>query len=215
MRLDLSPHDSLPMNGPGRCQNGNLHLSEVLLTVFEPGTLSGKPIRITRATADFNQDGWSVEHARDGNSKTAWGIHPAEGQPHHAVFELAQPLELAAGGALTITLRQLRGGSHLIGAFRLSVTDAPAAQTVALPGDVEQALKTAATGRTHEQQLTLAAHVVKLAVKSELSRLPAQSTVYAVGTSVAIPTGNGNSQPASIKTPKVVHLLHRGDIGQP
>ena len=215
LRLDLYPHDSLPMKGPGRCQNGNLHLSEVLLTVFEPGTLSGKPVPIARATADFNQDGWSVEHAVDGNSKTAWGIHPAVGQPHHAVFEFAQPLELAAGTALTITLRQLHGGSHLIGAFRLSVTDASATQTVALPGDVEHALKTAASGRTQEQQLTLAAHVVRLAVESELSRLPAQSTVYAVGTSVAIPTGNGNYQPASIGAPKVVHLLQRGDIGQP
>ena len=44
--------------------------------------------------------------------------------------------------------------------------------------------------------------MVKLAVESELSRLPAQSTVYAVGTSVAIPTGNGNYQPASIGAPK-------------
>jgi hypothetical protein len=215
LRLDLYPHDSLPMKGPGRCQNGNLHLSEVLLTVFEPGTLSGKPVPIARATADFNQDDWSVEHAVDGNAKTAWGIHPAVGQPHHAVFELAQPLELAAGASLTITLRQLHGGAHLIGAFRLSATDAPAAQAVALPGDLEQTWKAAASGRTPEQQLTLAAHVVKLAVAAELSRLPAQSTVYAVGASVAIPTGNGNYQPASIGTPKVVHVLQRGDIGQP
>jgi hypothetical protein len=215
LRLDLYPHDSLPMKGPGRCQNGNLHLSEVLLTVFEPGAEQGKPIPIARATADFNQDGWSVEHAVDGIAQTAWGIHPAVGRPHHAVFELAQPLEPVAGSVLTISLRQLHGGSHLIGAFRLSVTDAPLAQAIALPEDVEHALKTAAVDRTQEQQLTLAAHVVTLAVESELSRLPAQSTVYAVGTSVAIPAGNGTYQPAGIAVPKVVHVLHRGDIGQP
>ena len=117
-----APHDSLPMNGPGRCHNGNLHLSEVLADRFRAGDALWQTRPDRRATADFNQDGWSVEHAVDGNSKTAWGIHPAVGQPHQAVFEFAQPLELAAGTALTIRLRQLHGGSHLIGAFRLSVT---------------------------------------------------------------------------------------------
>ena len=139
LRLDLYPHDSLPMNGPGRCQNGNLHLSELSLTVFEPGVLAGRSIPIARATADFNQEDWTVSHAVDGNLKTAWGIHPAVGQPHHAVFELAEPMKLAQGAVLTITLRQLHGGAHLIGAFRLSVADAPSNQVVALPGDVQQA----------------------------------------------------------------------------
>lgn len=215
LRLDLFPHDSLPMKGPGRCQNGNLHLSEGIVTLFEPGASIGKPVPIARATADFNQDGWTIEHALDGNLKTAWGIHPAEGQPHHAVFEFAQAMELAQGAVLTITLRQLHGGSHLIGAFRLAISEAPAQQTLALPESVQQVLNTASADRTSEQRLTLAAHVVNVAVASELARLPKQATVYAAGTSVAIPTGNGNSQSASITTPKVVHVLNRGDIGQP
>jgi hypothetical protein len=215
LRLDLFPHDSLPMKGPGRCQNGNLHLSEVMVTLFEPGAPMGKPVPIARATADFNQDEWTIEHAMDGNAKTAWGIHPAEGQPHHSVFEFAEPLELAHGAVLAIMLRQLHGGSHLIGAFRLSISDAPSHQVAALPDSVQQALNTVSTDRTSEQQLTLAAHVVNAAVESELARLPRQATVYAAGTSVAIPTGNGTNQPASIATPKVVHVLHRGDIGQP
>ncbi len=215
LRLDLFPHESLPMQGPGRCQNGNLHLSEVVVTVFQPGAPAGKPVPIARATADFNQDEWTIEHALDGNSKTAWGIHPAEGQPHHAVFEFTEPLELAQGAVLTITLRQLHGSSHLIGAFRFAISDAPSHQVAALPDRVQQALNTVSTDRTSEQQLTLAAHVVNAAVESELARLPRQATVYAAGPSVAIPTGNGTTQSASIATPKVVHVLNRGDIGQP
>jgi hypothetical protein len=215
LRLDLFPHDSLPMKGPGRCQNGNLHLSEVVLTVFPPGEKAGKPVPISRASADFNQEGWAVDRALDGDPKTAWGIHPAVGQAHHAVFELAQPLDVPAGASLTLTLKQLHGGSHLIGAFRLSVTDRPAAQAVALPREVEQALNTALPQRTPAQNLTIAGYVVRLAVESELARLPPPASVYAVARSVKIPTGNGNSQSASIPAPKVVHLLQRGDISKP
>jgi hypothetical protein len=215
MRLDLSPHDSLPMNGPGRCHNGNLHLSEVVLTVFQPGKQSGTQVPIAQASADFNQEGWAVNRAIDGDPKTAWGIYPAVGQPHHAVFEFAQPLDLPEGSSLTVTLKQLHGGSHLIGAFRLAVTDSPASRTVALPRDVEEALATEPAHRTSAQELTIAGHVVQLAAEAELTRLPAQATVYAAGPSVAIPMGNGNSQPASISSPKVVHLLQRGDIGKP
>ncbi|MBM4002449.1 MAG: DUF1553 domain-containing protein [Planctomycetes bacterium] len=215
LRLDLFPHDSLPMKGPGRCNNGNLHLSEVVLTAFPPGEKAGNPVPISRASADFNQEGWAVDRALDGDPKTAWGIHPAVGQPHHAVFELAQPLDMPAGTSLTVTLKQLHGGSHLIGAFRLSVTDRPVAQAVALPREVEEALNVALPQRTATQSQTIAGYVVRLAVESELARLPQPASVYAVARSVKIPTGNGNSQPASIAAPKVVNLLQRGDISKP
>lgn len=215
VRLDLFPHDSLPMKGPGRCHNGNLHLSEVQFAIFEPGTTTGKPITIARATADFNQEGWSIERAIDGNPKTAWGIHPAIGQAHHAVFEFAQPIAWKAGSTLSVTLRQLHGGSHLLGAFRLSLTDAPANQTIALPREVEQVLQMPAKQRSRTDQITLAAHVVNLAAERELARLPTQANVYAIGTSVRIPTGTGKSQAASVAAPKLVHLLHRGDLAQP
>ncbi|MGV2339074.1 MAG UNVERIFIED_CONTAM: hypothetical protein LVR18_35360 [Planctomycetaceae bacterium] len=37
IRLDVLPHESLPGNGPGRAENGNLHLNEVELRLFRPG----------------------------------------------------------------------------------------------------------------------------------------------------------------------------------
>ena len=215
LRLDLLPHDSLPMKGPGRCQNGNLHLSEVVVTAFLPGEKSGKVVAISQATADFNQANWGVHRAIDGDVKTAWGIHPAVGQPHNAVFEFTQPLDLPDGSSLTVTLKQLHGGSHLIGAFRLSVTGSPAAQTIALPQDVEQALNVEPSARSSAQNLIIASHVVRLAAELELSQLPQQAMVYAAASSVAIPLGSGKSQPASIAAPKIVHLLQRGDIDKP
>jgi len=215
VRLDLFPHPSLPMNGPGRCHNGNLHLSEIVVTAFLPGQTTGTQVPIARATADFDQEGWGVHRAIDGDVKTAWGIHPAVGQPHHAVFEFAQPLQLPAGSMLTITLKQLHGGSHVIGAFRLTVTDSTADLISALPGSVEEALHVHTSERSAEQRLSIAKHVVRIATLEDLAKLPPQGKVYAVGANVLIPTGNGNSQPASVPSPKMVHLLQRGDIQKP
>ncbi|MBI1324877.1 DUF1553 domain-containing protein [bacterium] len=215
-RLDLAPDASLPTQGPGRAPNGNLHLSEVVLTAFEPGTKSGRVVPIARATADFDQEGWSVDRALDGDPKTAWGIHPAVGQPHHAVFELAAPLELPSGSSLTIQLKQLHGGSHLIGAFRLSATDAPPSQAIALPQVVQNALGKPAESRSADDNLSIAAHVTKLAAREELSRLPKPASVYAVGPSVTIPMGDGKpGLAAAIAAPKTVHVLARGEIDKP
>lgn len=215
IRLDVLPHDSLPMKGPGRCQNGNLHLSEFLVTAFLPGQAAGKMVAIAQATADFDQVGWGAKRAIDGDAKTAWGIHPAVGQPHHAVFQFAQPLDLPEGATLAITIKQLHGGSHTIGAFRLSVTDGSAAQSTAVPQDVEAALAVDPVERSEGQRLAIAGHVVRLMAEAKLAELPEQSMVYAAAPRVAIPLGGGKSQPASITKPKTVHLLQRGDINKP
>lgn len=215
IRIDLLPHDSLPMRGPGRCQNGNLHLSEVIVQSFSPTTSVSTPVKITRVTADFNQVGWGIERAIDGDPKTAWGIHPAVGVPHHAVFELETPIDTEQNTELTIILKQLHGGSHLLGTFRISCTDAPDGQAIAVPHDIEAILLIEPASRSREQQITLQLHTLSTIIESELKKLPTQSNVYAVGTSVSIPMGNGGKQQGTIHTPKTVNLLQRGDISKP
>lgn len=215
LRLDVLPHNSLPSQGPGRCENGNLHLSEVSISLFTANQTAGRPISIVRVSADFNQAGWGIERAIDGDLKTAWGIHPEVGKPHYAVFEFAEPVLSDQRSTLTITLKQLHGGSHLIGAFRLSVTSADAEQTIALPKEVEETLGIAESERSPDQSLVLSAFLAERAANRELANLPAQKQVYAVGTNVSIPTGNGALQQASVNEPKKVHLLERGDISRP
>jgi hypothetical protein len=215
LRLDLYPDDSLPAKGPGRCHNGNLHLSEVAITLFESGSKTGTPVPIARATADFDQEGWSIDRALDGDRKTAWGIHPAVGQPHHAVFELAVPLELKPRASISITLHQSHGGSHLLGAFRLSVTDSPESQSIALPEFVREAIEKKAAERTAEEALAISAHLTGLASDKALARLPKSSKVYAAGNSVMIPMGSQPDKAAAVASPKVVHLLARGEIDKP
>jgi hypothetical protein len=128
LRLDALSHESLPQKGPGRQDNGNLTLSEIEAQLFDPGATQPVKLKFSHATADFDQQGWTSAMAIDGNAATGWGIHSAVGLSHHAVFELAQPLTLKAGAKLTISLKQLSGKSHLIGLFKLSATDEPAAR---------------------------------------------------------------------------------------
>ncbi|MGI8603756.1 MAG: DUF1549 and DUF1553 domain-containing protein [Verrucomicrobiales bacterium] len=126
LRLEVLAHDSLPQRGPGRRENGNFHLSEFSVQTQDA------TIALRGAAADFNQDGWAIGRALDGDEKSAWGIHPQVGKDHWAVFPSA---ELRAGPA-TVVLKQLHGTGHLIGRLRLSacVGPAPAAvQLAALP----------------------------------------------------------------------------------
>ena len=187
VRLDVLASDALPMHGPGRQDNGNLHLTEIEVNRLEPGGRS-IPVKLARATADFNQEGWGVEKAIDGDPNTAWGIHPAVGKSHHAIFTFAHPLALTKGEKLAVVLHQNHGGGHLIGLYRLTLSDQPPDSLSVLPPAVEDALRVPADRRTTGQRVTIAAHVLREQAETELAKLPAQERVYAAGSSVEVPT---------------------------
>ena len=192
-----------------------MHLSEIQLHVAPPGDKQTTAVTFKQAAADFNQVDWGIARAIDGDPQTAWGIHPEVGKRHHAVFELAEPLTLAPDTRLIVTLKQLHGRSHLIGAFNLSVTANDAAVAIALPEDVELALRTEAKDRSPDQQLALTAAAVRAVADLKLKKLPAPAVVYAAGSSVVMPTGNGATQSVSLTEPKVVNVMHRGDFDKP
>src|SRR5439155_3662289 len=88
VRLDVLTDDALPHKGPGRQDNGNLHLSEFRVTAAPASDPSAaRPLTLKRPVADFDQQGWTAAMAIDGNPATAWGIYPEVGKPHQAVFE--------------------------------------------------------------------------------------------------------------------------------
>jgi hypothetical protein len=205
VRLELLTDETHPHRGPGRQDNGNLHLSEFVIRV------AGKTAKIRTATADFNQDGWTVLHAIDGNKTTAWGIYPQVGKPHEAVFELAEPIVCDAETEITFTLEQLHGGGHLIGRFRLSLTDAvPPVKIAVLPPALRTILATPAAKRTEQQTRELALFVLKEQVSAELAALPAPAMVYA-----AAPNFNVDGSHRPTPMPRDVHMLKRGDIRKP
>jgi len=209
--LEVLTDDSLSHKGPGRQDNGNLHLSEVKILYGEGPKPQSAVMKIKRATADFDQQGWTIAHAIDGQPQTAWGIFPNVGKPHSAVFELEHPIANATGGTITIVLEQLHGGGHLIGRARLSVTNAPAPFKVnQIPDAIAAILAVAADKRSDDQRAALALHAAKLRTDRELAALPPQSRVYTVASEF---TAAGNFKPAV--TPRPIHMLRRGDVLQP
>ena len=210
IRLDVLKDSRLPKNGPGRQDNGNLHLTEVVIQLFQPEAAEPVELQVTMASADWSQDGWTIGHAIDGDSKTAWGIFPQVGESHHAVFELQQSVEIKKGARIAVMLKQLYGAAHLIGRFRLSVTDAPAELARAVPSAVSTVLSVPVNERTHAQKITITSLVLQQHALSQLSQLPPRETVYAVSSS-----WNRSSKLPAPALPKVVHLLSRGDINKP
>lgn len=210
LRLEVLADASLPVEGPGRADNGNLHLNEVAVEVRRPGDSKATPVAIAQATADFNQDGWTIAQAIDGDPKTAWGIHPAEGSSHQAVFTFAEPLELEADARLTVVLRQIHGGSHLIGRLRLTATDGDPLTTIALGPEALAALEIPAEQRSHQQQLSLATAVLAPRAQQQLAALPPQEKVYAAASVAENERGT-----IRFAEPREIHVLKRGDIDQP
>ncbi len=114
-----------------------------------------------------------------GDLKTAWGIHPEESKPHRAMFVFEKPLTALKGETMEIELRQLHGGSHLIGRPRLSVTNAakPALIEI-LPQDVGQALAIEPAKRTNEQIKVLTLYFSREANAKEVAALGAVSYTH-------------------------------------
>ena len=210
VRLDVLADDSLPMKGPGRQDNGNLHLTEFQAYVFDAKKAAPTQLKFRQAVADWDQNGWTIAHSLDGDLKTAWGIYPKVGESHHAVFELAEPLQLNPSSQIVVVLKQLHGGGHLIGRLKLYATDADGAAAEVLPELIAAALKTPQSNRSTEQQATITAFALKQHAEQRLAALPAQATVYAVSNQYS-----HAKKLDSPMTPKVVHVLGRGNIKKP
>jgi hypothetical protein len=92
VRLEVLADPRLPEGGPGRAANGNLHLSEVEFQWFPAGAGSATRLQVLRASADFDQAGWTSAQAIDGNATTGWAIYPRVNESHYIVFEFAEPV---------------------------------------------------------------------------------------------------------------------------
>ena len=205
VRLEALADASLPKGGPGRQDNGNFHLSE-----FELWSGSER-ISIQRATADFNQDGWTIAAAIDGSEKTAWGIHPQEGSSHVAIFVPKFPTKTTPGVGLRIVLKQRHGGGHLLGRFRLSVsTEASAELVELLPHSLETALALPTETRSRRQQWDLSRWVVTHRLESEIAALPTPELVFALAADF---DPDGGLKP--VTEPRLVSVLRRGEFSHP
>jgi hypothetical protein len=221
LRLELLPDDSLPKKGPGRQDNGNLHLSEMRAKASpRSDPAAARSLVLQNPTADFNQEGWTIAMAIDGKTNTAWGIHPQVGKPHAAVLELKESIGFDGGTTLTFILDQLHGRAHVIGRFRLSVTTAPLpVQADSLPAAIGRIMAIPEGQRSEQHRIDLAAYYRTISpelkriidqIDQKLAALPLPQQVYAAAHDFK---PQGKFTPARI--PRPIHLLRRGEITRP
>jgi len=156
LKLEALPHDSLPANGPGRARNGNFVVSEIKLAAAEEAEGKFTPLQLSGGQADFSQSNWHVRGAVDGNRDTGWAVSPQFGKAHVAVFDANSE---GSPAVVRITMdQQFHDGQHLLGRFRLSVTDSsgPIQLKSSLPPQIATLLETPADERTPAQKSQLA-----------------------------------------------------------
>ena len=213
IRVEVLADPSLPSNGPGRADNGNFHLTELRLWASPAGD-DVPPARVDlhNASADFEQKDWTSSASIDNNPQTGWGVDPAEGKSHFAVFEAKEPVAGFDGGTtLKFVLEQHVGRKHTIGRVRVSVTTAkPPVKAVLYPPAIAAIVAIPPARRTDAHRVELAAHVAALRIDRDLAALPPPSKVYGGTTDFA---ADGNFTPARGVRP--VFVLKRGDVTQP
>ncbi len=123
VQVEAIPDEQVGKGGPGRSDNGNFVLSELEMEVHEKGgEATPRKVKFASVEADYAQEGFPAQNAIDGKTDTGWGIGgPGGGMKHrHAIFELAEPLELKGSAAVNLRLVQNFGQHHTLGRFRLS-----------------------------------------------------------------------------------------------
>ncbi|MGO8698062.1 MAG: PSD1 and planctomycete cytochrome C domain-containing protein [Limisphaerales bacterium] len=123
IQLEAIPDAKLSKGGPGNSDSGNFVLSEFEMELRTPGTNGTvRKIKFANVQADFAQDGFPEENSIDGNAETGWAVDGPGGssKEHHAVFALAEPLDLKETTQLTFRLVQNYGGHTTLGRFRVS-----------------------------------------------------------------------------------------------
>ncbi|MFN5960781.1 MAG: PSD1 and planctomycete cytochrome C domain-containing protein [Verrucomicrobiota bacterium] len=209
-RLDLLPDESLPAQGPGRPANGNVHLSEFEVRLFRAGAAEPERLALAEAFSGFSQDSFGLAGSIDGKAETSWAIHPREGQSHAAVFVLSRPLVVEPGDRLQFTLRQLQGGAHLLGRWKLSAAGGARESLTLLPDGVVAALAVPRGERSEAQRLEVAAHVLGEWAAVRLAGLPAPVAVWAAGRAARNERGV-----ITYGEPREIRVLRRGELDKP
>ncbi|MBC7819269.1 MAG: DUF1553 domain-containing protein, partial [Planctomycetaceae bacterium] len=152
LQLEALPDDSFVNKGPGRADNGNFVLSELKLF------LNDKPVELSAIRADYEQPSFPPANAVDGRNDTGWAVANEFGKPHVALFEPRTPVAVI-DGETTVRVRlefQTIHVAHVLGRFRLSLTNSPVGSLRPMPAAVREALNIAADKRNDAQKKTVA-----------------------------------------------------------
>ncbi len=171
IRLETFPDESFPRKEGFSRANGNFVLSK--FSVF----VDDKPVKIASAIADFEQQSHPVADTLDDKDDSGWAVegHSKAAAKRTALFRLESPLSFDSQPArLRIELRHHSPhNQHLIGRFRISLTDQEQAQipgAVSVPESVAAAIRTPEGERTDQQRKELSNHYRGISPELDLKR---------------------------------------------
>ncbi len=215
LRLECLTDPSLPGGGPGRHTNSNFVLTGIELSIAAANDPTQvQQVKLAKARADYNQNGWHVNDALDPNKAKGWAVDgPTRKKPATAIFEAAEPFGFEGGSLLTVTLKhEASFGTHGIGRPRISVSSEPP-EKLSFKG-IDASLVDIAKlppGKRNEQQAKRLSefyrqnHGPALAIEAEITRLKQQQATGYPATMVM------RDQPGIRKT----YVLNRGQYNEP
>jgi hypothetical protein len=132
LRLEAFATMAAPGGGPGTGQDGSFQLSEfkVTATPLVPAA-DRKPIKVSLrpGVATFEESGFELGKAVDGNANTGWSVDGQLGKSHAATFAFEKPVGFEGGTKLTIELT-FQANQHGLARFRCAATSAGPAAAV-------------------------------------------------------------------------------------
>ena len=141
-----------------RATTGNFVLTDFQVHLRQPdGTET--PVAIASAQATYEQGGFPIEAAFDGDPKTGWAIY--EGYPidrdHEALFRLKDPVHVPPGSTLVFTLNfDSDNAQHILRHFRTSASAQADRPLAPARLDMTKILRTPPEHRSPEEAAELA-----------------------------------------------------------
>lgn len=203
-----------------RGATGEFLLTDIKLQVRQAGSTQIRDVAIKNAVADYSADKQAnnnygdVRDTLDDDPRNGWTTKGADrAKPHVAIFEIEEPLVLAADEELLFEMRhRSTAGDANIAKFRLSATDqrGPAVQTLELAPLAELA-QTGLTPKLRERLFAqfLTDHAPYQAARQALDRALRQYDEYKNAETVDVMVL------AERTAPRKTHVLLRGVWDKP
>ncbi|HET6424552.1 MAG TPA: PSD1 and planctomycete cytochrome C domain-containing protein [Planctomycetaceae bacterium] len=208
LKIEALPDPLLPGMGPGRAENGNFVLSEVIVEVY------GRRIDVEPLRVDFAQGGFTAAATADGKNDTGWAVLPEFGKPHELTIALKETLSVPAERPLVVRLVfQSPHAQHTIGKFRISATSERHEVLRGLPDDIRATIAKPDAERTDDQKKALSKYFADTEPKVIAAR-------DAANKAKSTREGFERSLPRTMvmrerAQPRDTHILYRGAYDKP
>ncbi len=214
LRIEFLGHESLPGGGPGRgtaSEEGNFMLSEIAVRGVSASAPEGSsPYPFRRAAADSFHRHLHPGMTLDGDRQTGWSPDRERGMPQSIVYEFQEPVTMADGERLGVTLAQNHIHTHTIGRFRVFLSDGKSPLlNSGLPLRIESILSASPDAVTRDDRQALLRHF--LSVAPEL--LKEYEEIRALRKTM--PDHPTTLVMADRTSPRTTRIRHRGEFLEP